>query len=141
MENINSIPNGQDIIYCNPWRSFDCSSIESCFEKLEDINSLVKGDVIWINQEPYYVNGKVKGLTKATVTNIEKIEGRRKNDRKGKKISHTGGYVFIEKGESFSRFYKLINEEKLLQLIKDNPLSLYYGDPLVEASKNKHKKQ
>ncbi|MEK6862381.1 MAG: hypothetical protein AABY07_10555 [Nanoarchaeota archaeon] len=59
----------QEIFYYNRWRGVDLPQVRECFKKLSpgEIASLKPGDEIWYDDEPYHLNGKVYGYTRAVV--------------------------------------------------------------------------
>lgn len=64
-------PVDSSVFYFNQWKNYDANDILSKhFSSIsaEGIFTLKPGDIIWIDEEPYYHRGKVYGYTKRMVT-------------------------------------------------------------------------
>ncbi len=64
-----------NVFYYNKWRGVDLPEIAECFSQLSPkaVNNLKKGDEVWIDDEPYHLNGKVYGYTRVEFS--EAVDG------------------------------------------------------------------
>jgi hypothetical protein len=54
------------VFYYNKWRGVDLPELRECFAQLSaaEVAELKKDDEVWIDDEPYHLNGKVYGYTR-----------------------------------------------------------------------------
>ena len=67
-------PVDYSVFYFNQWKDFDASvALKKHFSPIcaEEIFMLKRGDIIWVDEEPYYHRGKVYGYTKRIVTSAD----------------------------------------------------------------------
>lgn len=55
-----------NVFYYNQWRGVDLPELRECFSQLstDEVANLKQGDEVWIDGEPYHLNGKVYGYTR-----------------------------------------------------------------------------
>ncbi|GEM_PF-2810828 len=66
-------PVGFNVFYFNQWKGFETKELFQYFSHLDskELFALKRGDVVWIDEEPYHRNGKVYGYTKRVVWSVE----------------------------------------------------------------------
>jgi len=97
------------VVSYNAWRGVSIKGVYDCFECLEkeDYENVEKGDVIWLDADPLNPNGKVYGLEKVIVSNVE-------DQGDHKRIYHSRGFTSSE----LKRAYRLTKPRKLSNLVK-----------------------
>ncbi len=94
-------------LYFNQWTGLQNREVGKCFAPatLEELQSLKKGDDIWIDEDPIHPNGKVYGFLRSTFKKFE--DGM---------VYHSSGY-----GSLLHKFYILKDEDQLRSLIESDP--------------------
>lgn len=66
-------PTGFHVYYFNQWAGFETKELHQFFSHLdaEELFALKRGDIVWIDEEPYHRDGKVYGYTKRVVWGTE----------------------------------------------------------------------
>ena len=87
---------GKSVFYYNKWRGVDFPELRACFRQLSanEIAGLKQGDEVWIDGEPYHLNGKVYGFTQIVYPGKEK--------------------------DNFLQLFKCVNPKKLEALVTEN---------------------
>ena len=72
-------PTGFHVYYFNKWAGFETEELHQFFERLthEELFLLKRGDIVWVDQEPYHREGKVYGYTKRVVWGTEMLHDKR----------------------------------------------------------------
>ena len=107
-----------NIFYYNKWRGVRVPEVHECFLRLdeEQIDSIEKGDEVWLDLEPYYHHGKVYGYSKVTIKDIDQTENNIRYSFESKQCS---GFFTHTKGSILNKqIWKLTDEKKLEDLIE-----------------------
>lgn len=105
---------GIEVFFYNKWSGFNEPAIARCFSGLteEEFKNLKTGEVIWVDEEPYSLNGKVYGFTCKTIVDIKVEDGLRK-------IYYSGGFSALS-----HTFARVLDGKKLTFLIMRFPQAL-----------------
>lgn len=109
-------PVGFNVFYFNQWKDFEATELHQFFTRLtkEEIFALKRGDIVWVDEEPYYSQGKVYGYTKRVVWSAEIILP---SKRLCVSFGPTGFSTFSPQGEG-KCITKVNNEEALKQMLE-----------------------
>ena len=107
-----------DIFYYNRWRGVEVREIHDCFKALEPqgMKQLKPGDTIWLNLEPYHLNGKVYGYSAVKIQGVHRKSGAKEYTYESR--SCQGGFRMDQ--QYHPRMWKLTNRSKLEALIQQN---------------------
>lgn len=95
---------------------------------MKDVRKLKSGDIIWVDEEPYSLRGKVYGYTCEMITNIEKFKERIKGEIKTSyRIHYSAGFLVFP---WVGGIYKLMYPEKLFSLLQDEKYTEALSQPL-----------
>ena len=107
-----------DIFYYNKWRGIELPEVAECFSHLskEEVMNLKQGDEVWVDKEPYHLNGKVYGYTKIqfseTMNDYQKTQFFKVNspEKLEKLVQKHGDLIFLpisgKEKEAFELFQR-----------------------------------
>ena len=110
-----AFPIGFSLYYLNKAASLETKEFCQFFSRLsgEELLALKRGDIVWVDEEPYTPHGKFHGYTKRIVSEIEMLT--RNSIRIG--FKRTGSFRFSLSG--FGRVIAKVNNEPALKSALD----------------------
>lgn len=107
-----------DVFHYNKWAGLELPELVRCFEPMseEEITNLQVGDTVWLDLEPYHLNGKVYGYSRVRITDEEEREysGKRLRYFHYKSEGHSGLFL----ADRRARAFKLVDANKLERLLE-----------------------
>lgn len=115
-------PRLYDIFHYNRWRGVEVPEIHACFTELTttEKKKLKKGERIWLDLEPYHLNGKVYGYSGVEIKR-KQVSGRYLGYI-FESPQHAGGFSV-----AYKAIWKLTDEQKLEELVK------LHGDQITQV--------
>jgi len=113
---------GTLVLFYNLWTGWESPEIREAFEELEyeNVKELKEGDLVWIDGQPYHMNGKVYGCLLVKITRIE-TPGLQ-DEPNSIKIHFKEGFT-VSTPKHPGRFFRLNHEDKVAKIVDLNPLA------------------
>lgn len=104
-------PIGTNVFYFNQWADFEAKELHKFFTHLtpKEVTALKRGNIVWIDQEPYHRHGKVYGYTKIVVTDVVILED------KSIRVSFGNGFTTFSSDGGRGRTIAWVKDERALQ--------------------------